>query len=45
MRARVKPKVSWVAKVRYEMEHEDELLVCRRVLLALIRWTKDLVRM
>lgn len=45
MRPRVKPEISWMAKTRYEMEHKEELLMYRRVLLALIRWAKDLVRM
>lgn len=41
MRTRVKPGVSWMARARYEMEHEQELLVANTMLLKLYRYIKD----
>ena len=41
MRSRVKPSVPWMARTRYEMEHEDELLLVNLMLLKLYRYIKD----
>ena len=41
MRTRVKPSVPWIARARYEMEHEDELLLVNLMLLRLYRYIKD----
>lgn len=41
MRTRVKPSVPWIARARYEMEHEDELLLVNLMLLKLYRYIKD----
>ena len=41
MRTRVKPGVSWIVRARYEMEHEDELLLVNLMLLKVFRYIKD----
>lgn len=41
MRTRVKPGVSWMARARYEAEHEQELLLVNLMLLKLYRYIKD----
>ena len=41
MRARVNPKTSWISKSRSEIDNEDELLACRRIILKIVRYMKD----
>jgi len=41
MRARVKPTTTWISKSRSEIENEEELLACRRIILKIVRYMKD----
>lgn len=41
MRARVKPTETWISKSKFEIENEDELLACRRIILKIVRYMKD----
>ena len=41
MRARVKPTKTWISKSKFEIEHEEELLACRRIILKIVRYMKD----
>ena len=41
MRARVKPTETWISKSKFEIENEEELLACRRIILRIIRYMKD----
>ena len=41
MRERKKPSQSWVARTRYELEHEAELLAERLAMLKEIRQKKE----
>lgn len=41
MRARVKPAETWISKSKFEIEHEEELLACRRIILKIVRYMKD----
>lgn len=41
MRARVKPTTTWVSKSKTEIENEEELLACRRIILKIVRYMKD----
>ena len=37
MRARVKPTKTWISKSKFEIENEEELLACRRIILKIVR--------
>lgn len=41
MRARVKPTKTWISKSKFEIENEEELLVCRRIILKIVRYKQD----
>ena len=41
MRARVKPTKTWISKSKIEIENEEELLACRRIILRIVRYMKD----
>lgn len=41
MRARVKPTETWISKSKFEIENEEELLACRRIILRIVRYMKD----
>lgn len=41
MRARVKPTKNWISKSKVEIENEEELLACRRIILKIVRYMKD----
>ena len=41
MRARVKPATNWISKSKTEIENEEELLACRRIILKIVRYMKD----
>lgn len=41
MRARVKPTTTWISRSKAEIENEEELLACRRIILKIIRYMKD----
>lgn len=41
MRARVKPTTTWISKSKFEIENEEELLACRRIILKIVRYMKD----
>ena len=41
MRARVKPATTWISKSKSEIENEEELLACRRIILKIVRYMKD----
>lgn len=41
MRARVKPAETWISKSKFEIENEEELLACRRIILKIVRYMKD----
>lgn len=41
MRARVKPSTTWISKSKSEIENEEELLACRRIILKIVRYMKD----
>lgn len=41
MRARVKPSTTWISKSKTEIENEEELLACRRIILKIVRFMKD----
>lgn len=41
MRARVKPEKNWISKSKFEIENEEELLACRRIILKIVRYMKD----
>lgn len=41
MRARVKPATAWISKAKAEIENEEELLACRRIILRIVRYMKD----
>lgn len=41
MRARVKPTKTWISRSKIEIENEEELLACRRIILRIIRYMKD----
>ena len=41
MRARVKPTETLISKSKFEIENEEELLACRRIILRIIRYMKD----
>lgn len=41
MRARVKPTKTWISKSKFEIENEEELLACRRIILKIVRYMKD----
>lgn len=41
MRARVKPTTTWISKSKSEIENEEELLACRRIILKIVRYMKD----
>ena len=41
MRARVKPTTTWISKSKAEIENEEELLACRRIILRIVRYMKD----
>lgn len=32
---------SWISKAKFEIEHEEELLECRRIVLKIVRYMKD----
>lgn len=41
MRARVKPTTTWISRSKVEIENEEELLACRRIILKIVRFMKD----
>lgn len=41
MRARIKPDRTWISKAKAEIENEEELLACRRIILRIVRYMKD----
>lgn len=41
MRARIKPPTTWISKSKTELENEEELLACRRIILKIVRHMKD----
>lgn len=41
MRARVKPEKNWISKSKFEIENEEELLACRKIILKIVRYMKD----
>lgn len=41
MRARVRPTKTWISKSKVEIENEEELLACRRIILRIVRYMKD----
>lgn len=41
MRARVKLEKAWISKSKFEIENEEELLACRRIILKIVRYMKD----
>lgn len=41
MRARVKPTKTWISKSKFEIENEEELLACRRIILKIVRYMKN----
>lgn len=41
MRARVKPTETWISKSKYEIDNEEEILACRRIILKIVRYMKD----
>ena len=41
MRARVKPTRTWISRSKFEIENEEELLACRKIILRIIRYMKD----
>ena len=41
MRARVKPSTTWISKSKSEIDNEEELLACRRIILKIVRYMKD----
>ena len=41
MRARVKQTTTWISKSKKEIENEEEILACRRIILKLVRYMKD----
>lgn len=41
MRARIKPTKTWISKSKFEIENEEELLACRRIILKIVRYMQD----
>jgi len=41
MRARIKPTDTWISRSKNEIENEEELLACRRIILKIVRYMKD----
>ena len=41
MRARVKIASTWLSKSNAELENEEELLACRKIILKIVRYMKD----
>ena len=41
MRARVKQTTTWISKSKTEIENEEEILACRRIILKIVRYMKD----
>lgn len=41
MRARIKPATTWISRSKEEIENENELLACRRIILKIVRYMKD----
>ncbi len=41
MRARVKPTTTWISRSKAEIENEEELLACRRIILKIVCYMKD----
>lgn len=39
MRARVKQTTTWISKSKTEIENEEEILACRRIILKIVRCT------
>ena len=38
---RVKEQSSWISRAKFEIEHEEEILACRLIVLRIVRFMKD----
>ena len=38
---RNREQTSWLSRTKFEIEHEEELLECRRIVLKIVRYMKD----
>jgi transcriptional regulator with XRE-family HTH domain len=38
---RIREASSWISRSKYEIEHEEELLACRLIVLKIVRYMKD----
>lgn len=38
---RNREQTSWISRTKFEIEHEEELLECRRIVLKIVRYMKD----
>lgn len=38
---RKREQTTWLTQAKFELEHEDELLECRRIVLKIVRYMKD----
>lgn len=38
---RNREQTTWLTQAKFELEHEDELLECRRIVLKIVRYMKD----
>lgn len=41
MRKRVKPTDSWISRSKYEIENEDNILLCRTIILEIVNFIKE----
>lgn len=38
---RNREQTSWISRTKFEIEHEEEILECRRIVLKIVRYMKD----
>lgn len=38
---RIKEQSSWISRAKFEIEHEEEILACRLIVLRIVRFMKD----
>lgn len=41
MRKRIKPTDSWISRSKYEIENEDNILLCRTIILEIVNFIKE----
>ncbi len=41
MRKRIKPTDSWISRSKHEIENEDNILLCRTIILEIVNFIKE----